>query len=109
MADDEVLDALGELIDVLSRRSPRDAISARGEVIRAYREAGGRYADLVEQEFRPLVVEMISDHIGELVAASGRLRRAQAAALHAEGMTMEQIAEKFGVSRQRISQLLSDG
>lgn len=29
--------------------------------------------------------------------------------LHAEGMTMEQIAERFGVTRQRVSALLRRG
>ena len=34
------------------------------------------------------------------------VRRAEARALYAEGLTMEQIAERFGVTRQRVSTLL---
>jgi DNA-binding transcriptional regulator LsrR (DeoR family) len=34
------------------------------------------------------------------------VRRAEAQALYAEGMTMEQIADRFGVTRQRVSTLL---
>ena len=40
------------------------------------------------------------------MSAACRLRRAQAAALHDEGLTMDRIAELFGVTRQRISQIL---
>lgn len=108
MSRDEVMAALDDLVEVLCERSPGDMVAARTAAIREYRAAGGRYSDIVENEFRPLVVEMISAHIQDLVAAAGRLRRAQAAALHAEGMTMDQIAAKFGVTRQRISQLLND-
>jgi DNA-binding transcriptional regulator LsrR (DeoR family) len=34
------------------------------------------------------------------------VRRAEARALYAEGLTMDQIAERFGVTRQRVSALL---
>ena len=46
---------------------------------------------------------------GEALAEFGaRVRRAEAVALYGEGMTMEEIAEKFGVTRQRVSALLRD-
>jgi len=51
-------------------------------------------------------VELTRDNLATLVEAGSRLRRAEAHALHAEGMTMEQIAELFGVTRQRVSALL---
>ena len=34
------------------------------------------------------------------------MRRAEAHALYAEGLTMDQIAERFGVTLQRVSALL---
>ena len=49
---------------------------------------------------------MTRDNLVALVDAGSRLRRAEARALHVEGMTMEQIADLFGVTRQRVSALL---
>ena len=74
MPSDEVLDALDELIDfaVPSLPSRQDRRPGAGHP-RVPRR--GRYSDIVVEEVRPLVVEMIGDHM-------------------------------FGVTRQRISQLL---
>jgi predicted transcriptional regulator len=41
-----------------------------------------------------------------MATASSRLRRAQAAALREEGLTVQDVATLFGVTRQRISNLL---
>lgn len=103
---DEVLDALDALVDVLNAASPRAAIEKRARQIRELRTAGKLYSEIAQHEFRPLVVEMVADHLASLAEASARLRRAQAKALHDEGLTMEDIAQRFGVTRQRISQLL---
>jgi DNA-directed RNA polymerase sigma subunit (sigma70/sigma32) len=81
---------------------------ARATQMRAEREAGRSYRE-IETVGRPLLVEMARDNLAALVEAGGRLRRAEARALHAEGLTMEQIAELFGVSRQRVSALLKPG
>ena len=43
----------------------------------------------------------------KLSDAGARFRRAQARALHDEGMTMDEIAKVFGCTRQRISTLIS--
>jgi transposase len=43
-----------------------------------------------------------------LHAYGNRVRRTEARALHGEGMTMDEIAKLFGVTRQRISALLRD-
>lgn len=105
---DEVLNALRELIDVLERTSPRDRIIERAHQIEQMRADGLPYAEIATHELRPLVVEMVGEHIDALIDASGRLRRAQARALHDEGLSMAEIAKLFGVTRQRISQLLND-
>lgn len=106
--DDEVLDALEALAAVIGDQSHARQINRRAEVIRRRRRAGEGYADIVDSESRPLIVEVLSDYIEELLRASARFRRSEAAALYAEGLTMEQIAELFGVTRQRVSALLRE-
>ncbi|HEX4865576.1 MAG TPA: hypothetical protein VFV02_16020 [Acidimicrobiales bacterium] len=106
--DDEALSALADLIQVLDdniRRS--EQILERARYLRTLREAGLGWAKVVEGEKRPLIVEMLTMSIEELHEASARFRRAHARALRAEGMTIEQIAVCFRVSRQRISALLT--
>jgi len=110
VANDPVLEALDGLVRALRNNRARiEATLARAERIREQREAGLSYREIESGEQRPLIVELTRDNLAALVEAGSRLRRAEARALHAEGMTMEQIAELFGVSRQRVSALLRSG
>ena len=107
VAIDPVLEALDELVRALRGNHERiQATIARAERIREQREAGMSYREIESGETRPLIVELTRDNLAALVEAGSKLRRAEARALHAEGMTMEQIAELFGVTRQRVSALL---
>jgi hypothetical protein len=107
-SDDEALAALAELIDVLDSNIRRsEQILERARYLRTLRVAGLGWGKVVEGEKRPLIVELLTSSIEELHEASARFRRAHAKALRSEGMTIEQIASLFGVSRQRISALLS--
>lgn len=106
--DDEVLAALDRLLVVVEERGYADHVARRAETITRRRQEGDAYRDIVTEESRPLIVEVLSDHIEDLVRASARFRRAEAAALYAEGLTMDQIAGLFGVTRQRISALLRE-
>jgi hypothetical protein len=107
--NDPVLEALEGLVRALRTNASRiEATIARAERIREQREAGMSYRDIESGVDRPLIVELTRDNLAALVEAGSRLRRAEARALHGEGMTMEQIAELFGVTRQRVSALLRD-
>ena len=109
VANDPVLEALDELVRALRGNHERiQATIARAERIREQREAGMSYREIESGETRPLIVELTRDNLAALVEAGSKLRRAEARALHAEGMTMEQIAELFGVTRQRVSALLRE-
>jgi len=104
---DPVLEALEGLVRALRNNQARiEATIARAERIREQREEGLSYREIESGVERPLIVELTRDNLAALVEAGSRLRRAEARALHAEGMTMEQIAELFGVTRQRVSALL---
>jgi len=105
--EDPVLEALADLVRALEANMERARASIeRAETIRRERLAGRTYRDIESGQQRPLIVELTRDNLAALVEAGSRLRRAEAHALHAEGMTMEQIAALFGVTRQRVSALL---
>jgi hypothetical protein len=110
VSNDPVLDALDELVRALRENASRiEATIERAEQIQRQRDEGLSYREIESGDDRPLIVEMTRDNLANLVHAGSRLRRAEAGALHAEGMTMEQIAELFGVTRQRVSALLKRG
>ena len=104
---DDVLEALAPLVDDLQANidSSHQAIEL-ASTIRALRLKGHSYTQILEDTGRPLVVELITANLERLQDSGATLRQAHAAALHSEGMTMDEIAELFGVSRQRISALI---
>jgi predicted XRE-type DNA-binding protein len=72
--------------------------------------AGGRrIIDIAPEEETPLLVQLLTEGAESLQLYGSRVRRAEARALHAEGLTMDQIAHLFGVTRQRVSALLREG
>jgi hypothetical protein len=81
-------------------------IQRRAQQLRERLEAGEMLVDLVRNEEPPRIVELLSTNMATLETAGAELRAAQALALRAEGLTIEDIAELFGVTRQRISALL---
>jgi hypothetical protein len=85
------------------------AIQQRVEWMQNRLAEGGTPSELIQEEPRPLMVEMITMNIEALQSLGSRLRQAEARALRADGVTMEEIAQLFGVTRQRISALLTQG
>jgi len=107
VAPDPVLDALDALVGALENNRERiDATIERAATMRRLREEGRSYREIESGDSGPLIVELTRDNLAALVDAGSKLRKAEARALHDEGMTMEQIAEVFGVTRQRVSALL---
>jgi hypothetical protein len=101
------LAALDELEAVLNEASDRNlAALSRARAIREMRERGLRYSEIVPREERPLVVELLTHTLNDLSDVGSKFRRVEARALYSEGLTMAQIAELFGVTRQRIAALL---
>ncbi len=70
--------------------------------------AGRPLREIVPEEDTPLLVELLTQSAENLHAYGSRVRRTEARALHREGLTMDQIAGLFGVTRQRISALLRE-
>ncbi len=104
---DPVLAALDELATVLRETTERNqAAIRRADAIRRLRERGHRYREIIPMEERPLIVELLTNSLSELSDAGGRFRRAEARALYSEGLTMAEIADLFGITRQRVAALL---
>lgn len=104
---DPVLSALDALDDALAQADAGTArMRRRLAALREERGAGREYSQIVAAEPAPRLVEMLADATRNLDAAGAEVRRSAARALHDEGMTMEEIAAFFGVSRQRVSALL---
>jgi hypothetical protein len=106
---DPVVAALEELIRVVTKNR-EDGMEAirRAEALLERRRTGRPWGEIVPEEERPLLVELLAAKLERLAAGSSRFRRAQAKALYDEGLTMEQISDLFGVTRQRVSALLKD-
>jgi len=107
MAEDAFLEALTALEEVIADNDKRARlIEKRMARIRRARERGLAYSDSVANEDGPLIVQLITESSTALDSCGANVRRAEAQALYDEGMTMDQIAERFGVTRQRVSALL---
>jgi DNA-directed RNA polymerase specialized sigma24 family protein len=107
---DDVLEALDALLAVLRDSTRRNQVATRrAQTIRRLRSHGRSYREILGRDERALILQVTRENLDGLLQASSRLRRAEARALYAEGMTMEEIAELFGVTRQRVSVLLRDG
>ena len=108
-ADDLFARALLDLDRALDVNLERIAlIKRRMEEIQRQRAAGRPYREIVESTKTPLTVQLLTEAKQALDTFGARVRRTEALALHTEGMTMEAIAERFGVTRQRVSALLRE-
>lgn len=108
MVDEDVLDALDAVVAVLEAGAARlDAAKRRVRELRDGWTRGVPYADLLGGD-SALVVEIVSELLDGLLSTGSRLRRVEAHALYAEGLTMDEVARLLRVSRQRVSALLRE-
>ena len=107
MTEDDFLRALTALEEVLDQHLKRAGlIRKRIGAIRRQRSGGASYTEIVSSKDSPLIVQLLTESSIALDTCGADVRRAEARALYEEGLTMEQIAERFGVTRQRVSTLL---
>jgi hypothetical protein len=107
MADDAFLKALTALEATLADNHERTKlIKKRITQLRRLRANGTSYAEIVATRDGPLLVQLLTESSTALDTSGASVRRAEARALYAEGLTMDQIADGFGVTRQRVSTLL---
>ena len=107
VAEDNVIAALAVVEDAVRQAAEiASMIIERTEHIRLMRSEGRPYREIVPNEERPLIVELLTANLDLLSGVGSRLRRAEARVLYDEGLTMDEIATLFGVSRQRVAVLL---
>jgi hypothetical protein len=93
-----------------SLRSTADELQRlahRADVVADAVGAGEPLSNVITAEPGPLVIARLAELLDELADAGAQARRAEAAQLHAEGLTQGKIAKIFGVTRQRVSVLLA--
>jgi hypothetical protein len=100
----QALDRLATQLDVVAREL--DRARERALELQAQRREGLSWYQIVAAEERPLIVEQVSSAMNALATAGGQWRRTQAQALHDEQVSINRIAELYGVTRQRVSALL---
>jgi hypothetical protein len=104
---DEVLKALGELDAVLRENAERERILfQRIAEVRLARENGQEWKAILANEDEPSTVQLVSTILRRQSEASGYLRRSLVVALRGEGQSIPSIAHLFGVTHQRVSNLL---
>jgi hypothetical protein len=103
----EVLDAVDDVVESLEEACTEGELAAeQARDIRRRAEVGLPMTSVLTGTDSAPLVRQVAKVLHDLGQASSRLRRAEARALHGEGVTTERIAELFGVTRQRISALL---
>jgi hypothetical protein len=106
-ATDEVLSALGELEEVLRENAEYERLLLqRIAEVRVARENGSDWKSILMKEDDPGTVQLVSTILRRQSEASGYLRRSLVVALRAEGQSIPSIAQLFGVTHQRVSNLL---
>jgi len=104
---DEVLKALDELEIVLRENAESERLLAqRVAEVRLARQNGREWKGILGDEDDPGTVQLVSAILRRQSEASGYLRRELVVALRAEGQSIPSIAHLFGVTHQRVSNLL---
>ena len=104
---DEVLKALDELEAVLRENAESERLlSKRIAEVRLARRTGGSGRPSSATRTSPGTVQLVSTILRRQSEASGYLRRSLVVALRAEGQSIPSIAHLFGVTHQRVSNLL---
>ncbi len=104
---DDVLKALEELEVVLRENAESERLlSKRIADVRRARENGREWKAILGDEDEPGTVQLVSTILRRQSEASGYLRRSLVVALRAEGQSIPSIAHLFGVTHQRVSNLL---
>jgi hypothetical protein len=105
---DEVLDALNDLTTALDAATADQKAMAeeadRMLTARSWRES---WLGILPPAGQPNLVSMSTQALNGLSLATSRVRTSLARALRAEGLTVREIAALFGVSHQRVSELLA--
>ena len=104
---DALVDALAELRVALTRtRRLLAHIDERAEQLALALRDERLVRDVLGQEPEPRLVQLLSDSFELMQRHGAQVRHTEAQLLYGEGLTMDEIADLFGVSRQRVGALI---
>lgn len=98
------LDALSLALTELG--NDQRLLERRLRELRRQRSEGRAWHDILEAEDVPGTMQVVSRMLGCLAKASGTLRKELVDSLRREGVSIPAIAKLFGVTHQRVSNLL---
>lgn len=102
--------ALDELADALEENARDHKLMARRiRALHQARESGASWESILSKEQDQGTMQLLSQMLGRLSGASGALRKEMVYALRDEGVSVPTIARLFGVTHQRVSNLLRRG
>ncbi len=105
-----ILRALGQLAEALEENARDQQVMAdRIRELRKARASGVSWEDILSEEEGIGTMQLLSRMLNRLSAASGALRREMVHGLRDEGVSVPTIARLFGVTHQRVSNLLRRG
>jgi hypothetical protein len=108
--DDHALAALDRLAEALARLAEdHSELARRVDELRHARRGGGGWRELLGAEEAPGSMQLLSRMLARLSEASGEVRRELVGGLRREGATIPAVARLFGVTHQRVSNLLRRG
>ncbi len=106
-AGDATLDALDALSDALREMGDdQRLLEERLRELRRQRSEGRAWRDILADEDVPGTMQVVSHMLACLAKASGALRKELVESLRREGASIPAIAKLFGVTHQRVSNLL---
>jgi hypothetical protein len=106
----EALHALEALAVALEQNAEEERLlTHRIRELTAGREEGSSWHEALAAQGDPDTVQLMSSVLGRLSRSSGAFRRALVLALREEGVSIPAIARMFGVTHQRVSNLLRGG
>ena len=98
------LEELAEAADAAAGHQRR--IARRARALDRVRQDGTSWRTTLDGERRPGLVELVAAGARQVGEASTRFRGKVAQGLVAEGVSIREIARRFGVTHQRVSTLL---
>lgn len=105
---DEVIGAVDSLIDAIERNTGDERmLLGRLNSLRRDRAGGKTVTSTLEDEPNPGTMQLLGRVLSRLMEASGNARRALARSMRSEGTSIPAIARVFGVTHQRVSNILS--
>ena len=105
---DEVVGALDALNDAIEQNwKDQRQLQERIEGLREARRSGVQVTSALRQEQEPGTMQLLGRVLSRLMESSGTLRRSLAKTMRSEGTSIPAIARLFGVTHQRVSNILN--